>query len=219
MKMPVSNIHSLLTARKCAEEVEYLMIIWIHYWIKAATDCKTPGQFSFVLLRFICVCEHSCEIACLYRISAFTICFVWVHSDLCVFMCFCVHETLLKTSKCNVAATLLWKWIVGILYLSVPPFGPWNAWAYFPIMALSCSQLPRETCCPPRSAVLSPPPPLFTHMWGGRWRGKKGESLLYSAMSEHWWGTVIMQGLLFSLCTRRIVTSSCSYSLKLWNIA
>lgn len=143
------------------------MVIWIHYWIKAATDCKTPGQFSFVLLRFICMCEHSYEIACLYRISVVTICFVWVRSDLCVFMCFCVHETLLKTSKCNVAATLLWKWIVGILYLSVPPFGPWNAQAYFSIMALSCSQLPWETRCRLTRLYYPPPPPfLHTHVRG-----------------------------------------------------
>lgn len=136
--------------------------------------------------------------------------------SVCVHVCFCVHETLLKTSQRSVASSLLWKWIVGILYLSMPPFGPWNARAYFPIMALSCSQLPWEPRCSPRSALLTP---SLAEVWRGRWRGKKGASVLYSAMmSERWWGTVIMHSLLFSLCTGGIVSSGSSYSLKLWNM-
>lgn len=140
---------------------------------------------------------------------------LWGHAWVCVHE----HETG-KMLQSSVAASLLWKWIVGILYLSMPPFGPWNARAYFPIMALSCSQLPREPRCSLHSALLTP---FFTCVcvcvWRGRWGGKKGASVLYSVMmSERWWGTVIMQSLLFSLCTGGIVSCGRSYSLKLWNM-
>lgn len=71
-------------------------------------------------------------------------------------MFLCAQDTQCKMPWSSVAASLLWKWIVGILYLSMPPFGPWNARAYFPIMALSCSQLPREPRCSLHSAFVTP---------------------------------------------------------------
>lgn len=85
-----------------------------------------------------------------------------------------------------------WKRIVGMLYLSMPPFGPRNARAYFPIMALSCKQLPWEAGCSPRSAVRAQPTVLYVSVWlcarvcvcmhfgGGR------ECVLYTAL---WWAS------------------------------
>lgn len=85
-----------------------------------------------------------------------------------------------------------WKRIVGMLYLSMPPFGPRNARAYFPIMALSCKQLPWEAGCSPRSAVRAQPTVLYVSVWlrarvcvcmhfgGGR------ECVLYTVL---WWAS------------------------------
>lgn len=63
------------------------------------------------------------------------------------------------------AAAEQWKRNVGMLYLSMPPFGPRNARAYFPIMALSCKQLPWEAGCSPRSAVRAQPTVLYVSVW------------------------------------------------------
>lgn len=195
------------------------MVIWICHWIKVATSCKTPGHvFQVCFCPAQLVCAQKFIWICMFVQATISVVSIYCLS-LCRSVClcvFCVHETLLKTSQRSLAESLLWKWIVGILYLSMPPFGPWNAQAYFPIMALSCSQLPWEPRRSPRSALLTP---SFAEVWRGRWGGKKGASVLYSAMmSERWWGTVIMHSLLFSLCTGGIVSSGRSYSLKLWNM-
>lgn len=142
------------------------MVIWIHRWIKACSDCVCVLQ----MLIWICMLWGTISVVSIY--------FVWVCVfTVCVFLC--VWD-IVKDAPWT--ATLLWKRIVGILYLSMPPFGPWNARAYFPIMALSCSRLPWETRCSPRSAVLAPP--CFIEVWRGRWRGKKGESVCCTVL---WW--------------------------------
>lgn len=155
----------------------------ICHWKKQVTDCETPWhvfRVCFVLHRLY-VCKPSYEFACSCRVQFQCFqCAVWMHT-VCAYVCFCVHETLLKTSQCSVAAAPLWKWIVGILYLSMPPFGPWNARAYFPIMALSCSQLPWEPRCSPRSALLTP---SFTEVWRGRWGGKEGNECAMQCHDE-----------------------------------
>lgn len=66
-----------LAAGKCAEEGEYLMVIWIHSLIKAGTGCKTHGSsvsscsdvrlyacgcnlLVLSVLRFVCFYVFSC---------------------------------------------------------------------------------------------------------------------------------------------------------------
>ena len=131
----------------------------------------------------------------------------------CVFVCFCVHETLLKALQRSMAASLLWKWIVGILYLSLPPFGPWNARAYFRIMALSRYQFPWELRCSPHSAL---PTPSFTEVWRGRWGGKCGIQCYdeWMLMRDSYYAELIILSLHWGL----FVSSGRSHSLTLWNM-
>lgn len=133
----------------------------------------------FVLLS-LCVRARTFIWICMFVQAAISVVSIYCLS-LCRSVCFCVRETLLKTSQHSVAASLLWKWIVGILYLSMPPFGPWNARAYFPIMALSCSQLPWEPRSSPRSALLTP---LLCRSVKGEMRRKKGRECAIQCYDE-----------------------------------